>query len=142
MMTLSFIQPLKGAAAMDEMIYNSLVNYYKALELKGYMSHSHAEKLLILIFFRDFVFHDYRGLLTREDYHLIEKALDCLYGTTCLIPYPDYLKMGKLHLGEMTEMAERVKALEDTPVLKLIHDLSQAEETADSDILVMSEDDE
>ena len=26
--------------------------------------------------------------------------------------------MGKLHLGEMTEMAQRVKILEDTEVLK------------------------
>lgn len=126
---------------MDEIIYNSLVRYYHALELKGYMSHSHAEKLLVLIFFRDFVFHDYRGLLTREDYHLIEKALDCLYGSTCLIPYPDYLKMGKLHLGEMTEMAQRVKTLENTPVLKLIHDLTSAEGAIDSDVVVMSEDD-
>lgn len=126
---------------MDEILYNALTKYYHALELKGYMANSHAVKLLILIFFRDFVFHDYRGLITKEDYHLIEKALDCIYGSTCLIPYPDYLKMGKLYLGEMTEMAQRVKTLEDTPVLKLL-DTEDAESNPNSDVLVITGDED
>lgn len=126
---------------MDEILYNTLTKYYHALELKGYMANSHAVKLLILIFFRNFVFHDYRGLITKEDYHLIEKALDCIYGSTCLIPYPDYLKMGKLYLGEMTEMAQRVKTLEDTPVLKLL-DTEDAESNPNSDVLVVTGDED
>lgn len=126
---------------MDEILYNALTKYYHALELKGYMANSHAVKLLILIFFRDFVFHDYRGLITKEDYHLIEKALNCIYGSTCLIPYPDYLKMGKLYLGEMTEMAQRVKTLEDTPVLKLLNP-EDAESNPNSDVLVVTGDED
>lgn len=126
---------------MDEILYNTLTKYYHALELKGYMANSHAVKLLILIFFRNFVFHDYRGLITKEDYHLIEKALDCIYGSTCLIPYPDYLKMGKLYLGEMTEMAQRVKTLEDTPVLKLLN-TEDAESNPNSDVLVVTGDED
>lgn len=126
---------------MDEILCNALTKYYHALELKGYMANSHAVKLLILIFFRDFVFHDYRGLITKKDYHLIEKALDCIYGSTCLIPYPDYLKMGKLYLGEMTEMAQRVKTLEDTPVLKLLNP-EDAESNPNSDVLVVTGDED
>ena len=126
---------------MNEILYNALTKYYHVLELKGYMANSHAVKLLILIFFRDFVFHDYRGLITKEDYHLIEKALDCIYGSTCLIPYPDYLKMGKLYLGEMTEMAQRVKTLEDTPVLKLLNP-EDAESNPNSDVLVVTGDED
>ena len=126
---------------MDEILYNALTKYYHALELKGYMANSHAVKLLILIFFRDFIFHDYRGLITKEDYHLIEKELDCIYGSTCLIPYPDYLKMGKLYLGEMTEMAQRVKTLEDTPVLKLLNP-EDAESNPNSDVLVVTGDED
>ena len=103
---------------MDNIIYNALSSYYHALEWMGYISNAQTKKLLLLIFYRDFVYHDYRGLLSREDYLLIERALDCLWGSSCLMPYPDYLKMGKLHLGEMTEMAQRVKNLEDTEVLK------------------------
>lgn len=127
---------------MDEIIYNALTSYYNALEKLGYMSNSQAQKLLLLIFYRDFVFNDYRGLISREDYQLIERALNCLYGTTCLIPYPDYLKMGKLHLGEVTELAQRVKNIEDTEVVKLIHDLDNAEGTLPSDVLLYAEEED
>jgi len=106
---------------MDNIIYNALSSYYHALEWMGYMSNAQAKKLLLLIFYRDFVYHDYRGLLSREDYLLIERALDCLWGSSCLIPYPDYLKMGKLHLGETTELVQRLKNIEDTEVLKAMN---------------------
>ena len=127
---------------MDEMIYNALTSYYNALSKLGYMSNDQAQKLLVLTFYRDFVFNDYRGFISKEDYHLIERALNCLYGTTCLIPYPDYLKMGKLHLGEVTELAQRVKNIEDTDVVKLIHDLDNAEGTLPSDVLVYAEEED
>ena len=123
---------------MDNIIYNSLSSYFHVLEVKGYMSWKDMQKLLILCFYRDFCFHDYRGLLSREDYLLIERALDCLYGSSCLIPYPDYLKMNKLHLGAMTEMAQRVKTLEDTDVLKAM-DVETAE---GSDIIILKSDDD
>ena len=57
-------------------------------------------------------------ILKRDEYMLVEKALDCLYGSTCLIPYPDYLKMSKLHLGQMEEIDARLKTIEDTKVVK------------------------
>ena len=123
---------------MNEVVYNALSNYFHALELKGYIPYPQTIKLLVLCFYRDFVYNDYRGVLSKEDYRLIERALNCLYGTTCLIPYPDYLKMGKLHLGEITEMAYRVNTLEETEVVKSI----DAESTDDSDILLVTEDKE
>lgn len=125
---------------MGEILYEALSKYYHALELKGYMSKAHSNKLLILAFFWDFTYNDYRGILSKEDYCLIEKALDCIYGTSCLIPYPDYLKMGKLHLGEITEMAQRVKTLEDTDVVKVMQDLNNVDDTTQSDIYIVSED--
>ena len=127
---------------MDEIIYEASEKYYHALEVRGYMPSTHSYKLLALAFYRDFVYHDYRGLLSKGDYRLIERALDCLYGTSCLIPYPDYLKMGKLHLGEMTEMAQRLKNLEETDVVKVIHNLNDAEDNLDSDICFVAEEDD
>ena len=124
---------------MDEIVYEALSKYFHALEIHGYMSKTHSIKLLVLSFFKDFVFQDYRGILTRKDYCLIERALDCLYGTSCLIPYPDYLKMGKLHLGEMTEMAQRVKTLEDTDVVKVMHDFENAD-NVQSDVMIVTND--
>ena len=120
---------------MDNMVYQSLMSYFHTLEVKGYMSFPQVQKLLVLCFYRDFVFQDYRGILTKEDYRLIEQVLDCLYGSACLIPYPDYLKMNKLHLGEMTEMAQRVKTLEETEVLKAFAGTSE-----DSDIMIVEAD--
>jgi hypothetical protein len=98
---------------MDNILYDALSSYYHALEQKGYMANSHAQRLMLLIFYRDFTLKDYRGLLSKDDYHLIEKALDCLWGSSCLIPYPDYLKMSKLCLGGVTELVARTKAVED-----------------------------
>ena len=121
---------------MDRIIYEAISQYYAALCKLGYYSYDEVFRLLILCFYRDFVFNDYRGRLSRKDYGEIEKALNCLFGTTCLIPYPDYLKMGKLHIGEMTEMAHRVRTLEDTDVLKAF----DADGTGDSDIIITSED--
>ena len=123
---------------MDSIIFNALSSYYHALELKGYMPHSHAQKLLLLIFYRDFVFSDYRARLSYEDYRLIKRALDCLWGSSCLMPYPDYLKMGKLHISETTELATRLKALEETEVLKA----AEPDGTVQGDIIFVSSDEE
>jgi hypothetical protein len=98
---------------MDNYVYNALSGYFQALEKVGYMSNKKQQSLLVLLFYYHLIYHDYRGFTSKKDYHLIEQALNCLYGTNCLIPYPDYLKMGKLKLGEMTEVLSRVKATED-----------------------------
>ena len=121
---------------MDEILYNYLTSYYTALSYTGYEKDSTVYKLLILCFYRDFMLKDYRGILTYKDYKTIEEVLDSFYGTNCLMSYPDYLKMGKLHLGEMTEMATRVKKLEDTSVVKA----RTLEESGDSDIEITEED--
>lgn len=125
---------------MDELVYNALANYFLVLENTGYVPYSQQQKLLVLTFYRDFVYHDFSGLLTRKDYCLIEDALDCIFGSTCLIPYPDYLKMGQLHLGEMTEFAYRLQKLEDTSVLKLVHDGDDT--SVPSDIVIVTADDD
>lgn len=119
---------------MGETVYESLSAYYDALSKLGYMSQDKGNSLLLLSFFNEFVYNDYRGVISREDYRVIERALNCLFGSNCLIPYPDYLKMGKLHLGEMTELAYRVKKLENTEVIKAT-DLS----AEDSDVAIEEE---
>jgi len=113
---------------MGEIVYDALCRYYEVLHKTGYYKYADVKKLLVLIFYWNLVYHDYRGLLSKADYSLIEQALNCLYGSTCLIPYPDYLKMGKLHLGEMTEMAQRIKKAENTKVVKV-----QTEDEQDTD---------
>ena len=135
---------------MDELIYNALENYYSTLSKLGYLSDSQTYKLLVLSFYRDFMFNDYRGFLTEEDYKKIEEALDCIYGTTCLIPYPDYLDIRTknhssgsginintfgLRFGTITEIAQRTRNLEDTNVLKLVKDTPDTVVDPESDIV-------
>jgi hypothetical protein len=122
---------------MDSIVYNAITKYYAALSKLGYYKYGDVFSLLVLCFLRDFVYQDYRGILNKSDYSIIEKALNCLFGSNCLIPYPDYLKMGKLHIGEMTEMAHRVKTLEETEVLKAFDGNDE-----NSDIMILSDDSE
>lgn len=129
-----YIKQLSNVDVMGETVYESLSAYYDALSKLGYMSQDKGNSLLLLSFFNEFVYNDYRGVISREDYRVIERALNCLFGSNCLIPYPDYLKMGKLHLGEMTELAYRVKKLENTEVIKAT-DLS----AKDSDVTIEEE---
>ena len=103
---------------MERIVYNTLCNYFHALEVKGYMPNKDSQKALVLSFYWDYIYNMPGHLLKRDEYMLVEKALDCLYGSTCLIPYPDYLKMGKLHLGQMEEIDARLKEVEDTKVIK------------------------
>ena len=125
---------------MDNIVYNAIKGYYDAITKLGYYKYGDVFSLLLLCFYRDFVYNDYRGIISREDYHEIERALNCLFGTSCLIPYPDYLKMGKLHIGEMTEMAHRLQALEDTKVLKA-GVLEDSEDTLNSDVILIQGED-
>lgn len=129
------MQQSRSVDVMGETVYESLSAYYDALSKLGYMSQDKGKSLLLLSFFNEFVYNDYRGVISREDYRVIERVLNCLFGSNCLIPYPDYLKMGKLHLGEMTELAYRVKKLENTEVIKAT-DLS----VEDSDVTIEEED--
>ena len=117
---------------MDNIIFNSLTHYYTALSKLGYYKYGDVFNLLVLCFINDFVYQDYRGVLSKGDYNTIEKALNFLFGSNCLIPYPDYLKMGKLHIGEITELAQRVNNLEETEVLKSFETTSD-----DSDIMIV-----
>ena len=122
---------------MDELVYDSLSRYYHTLGLKGYVPYPQVYRLLLLIFFNNYVYNDYRGLITAEDYRVIGKALYCLFGSTCLIPYPDYLKMGKMKLGSTTEIITRLKNLEDTNVLKGFD-----ADGASGDIIITTEEEE
>lgn len=103
---------------MDEVVYEALERYFYVLSKVGYVPDDRVRSLLVLSFYKDFVYEDYRGILSRDDYRLIEMALNCLYGNNCLIPYPDYLKMGKLNLGQSTEIVTRIKQLEETKAMQ------------------------
>lgn len=89
-------------------MYNAYSHYFGMLQKRGYYPYKDVYKLLVLDFIYCLLYHDYRGQVKRQDYAVFDRALECLYGTSCLIPYQDYLKMGKLKLGEMAEIISRL----------------------------------
>ena len=125
---------------MEEYVYSAVTNYFETLKKLGYCSYTTVRSLIVLLFYYHLLYEDYRGYVSCEDYKLIEKALNCMFGTNCLIPYPDYLKMGKLKLGAIAEIAQRVKNLEDTDVLKLMH--NPEEQEIETDVMIVSGEEE
>lgn len=76
---------------MNEFVYNALNRYFSALEKVGYYRYADIQKLLILIYLNELIC-DKDLHIPENDYLIIHRALACLYGSSCLIPYPDYLK--------------------------------------------------
>ena len=66
--------------------YESIIRYFTTLSQLGYKSYCDTEKLLTLIFIQEYL-KEYQYYITEEDYNNICKATECLYGSTCLIPY-------------------------------------------------------
>lgn len=100
---------------MVDNVYNSLHKYFTSLSNTGYVKNKEVNKLLVYISIQELLDNDFRGLVSAEDYELINKALYCLYGSTCLIPYPDYYSNKNnriMYIGSYSELAHRVSELE------------------------------
>lgn len=81
---------------------HSVDNYFSALSQFGYKKQSDIDKLLILLFIEEILTGEMRFFVTEEDYRSIDNALNCLYGSSCLIPYPQYINDDSL-FGTMGE---------------------------------------
>lgn len=77
-------------------VSNSLKSYFNALTQFGYKKQADVDKLLAYIFIEELLTGEMRFFITEDDYRLIEKALNCLYGSSCLIPYPKYINEDSL----------------------------------------------
>lgn len=74
---------------LTDFTYNSIKRYYTTLSNYGYKSYKDVNKLLILLYL-DWIFTGpFQSYITDEDYKILSTALYSLYGTTCLIPFPD-----------------------------------------------------
>jgi len=95
-------------------LFNSLSKYFNHLQNTGYFSQKNVNKLLAFSLIEEFL-HDCQGYLDSGDYLDINKALSCLYGSTCLIPYPNYYNPNTkrtMFIGSCSQLARRVEELE------------------------------
>lgn len=79
---------------MDNLVYESLNRYFTHLGNVGYTKQAEIYKLLFLITLQELLDGDFKELISEKDYEEINKALYCVYGSTCLAPYPDYYSKG------------------------------------------------
>lgn len=104
-------------------IYDSVYRYFTTLANKGYVKQSEVNKLLLYTLLGELLNNDFGWCIPEEDYTLINKALYCLFGSSCLIPYPDYYSTFNNHTmsGKMYGLTyrsencnKRLDALEKT----------------------------
>jgi len=98
---------------MDDLLYNSCLRYFTSLADFGFKNEMDVKKLLFYVYIQELV-NTTSVVISKEDYKHIESALYNLYGTTCLIPYPDYCKDPmSAHLGDIAELSARVTKVEE-----------------------------
>ena len=101
---------------MGNITFNTLSKYFTNLANTGYRKNSDVMRVLLLSHINKLLNNDFRGFITEEDYKKIERALYCLYGSSCLIPYPDYYNTKNqrvMYNGSMSELAYRVIKAEE-----------------------------
>ncbi len=74
----------------DDILFESLQNYFSTLKYYGYVKDNDVSKLLILSFFEEILAGKYDVDVTEGDYNDIRVALNCLMGSNCIIPYKKY----------------------------------------------------
>lgn len=114
---------------MDNIVYNALIKYFSTLENLGYIKDKDVNKVIFLCLIEEFIYNDFRGCINEQDYRDIERALYKIFGTSCLVPYPNFCSsngMNNLHLGDISELSHRVqkteeeiKNIKDTKVVKV-----------------------
>lgn len=79
------------AVEISNQVFDSMGAYFNTLTQLGYKKQSDLDKLIIYNFIEEMLTGDMRFYITESDYRSIEQALSCLYGSSCLIPYPQYI---------------------------------------------------
>lgn len=76
---------------MDKIIYDTLVKYFHTLSIFGYRNYEDVYKLIFLIWVQDVVNSAFSEYITEEDNRIIQRSLNCMFNSSCLISYPEQL---------------------------------------------------
>lgn len=113
---------------MDNVVYTAISRYFNMLSKFGYVNYDEVYNILYLILIRDFIYNYFYGYITEDDYRYIERSLYCLFGKSCLIPYPEYLTMNNLNLGSISELAYMIKKNKED-ISTLIDNINEIKKT-------------
>lgn len=70
-----------------------LENYFNILSQTGYYKYPSVYKILVFLFIDDILNTEMNTFITEDDYKLMVDILECLYGSECLIPYPEFKEL-------------------------------------------------
>lgn len=74
--------------AMDELMYDTLIRYFKTLAHTGYKSYDVVFKMLVMDFIYEITHTELRYYITNEDIKLMRDLLYQFFGSTCEISFP------------------------------------------------------
>ena len=74
---------------MEEYINTSIERYFNTLSHTGYMPYSDVYKLIVIMFVDELLNGEYKRFVSDDEHTVIHKSLYCLYGSSCLTPYPE-----------------------------------------------------
>ena len=74
--------------AMDELMYDNLIRYFKTLAHTGYKSYDVVFKMLVMDFIYEITYTELRYYITNEDIKLMRDLLYQFFGSTCEVSLP------------------------------------------------------
>lgn len=74
--------------AMDELMYDTLIRYFKTLAYTGYKSYDAVFKMLVMDFIYEITHTELRYYITNKDIKLMQDLLYQFFGSTCEISFP------------------------------------------------------
>lgn len=109
---------MAAVVELSDNVFTSLESYFKVLNSVGYFKSSGVNKLLVYAFIEELLTGPLRVFVSQDDYKTIQEALNCLYGTNCLIPYPEFANVDDLY-GHIFSDGFLRNALMETKDLKV-----------------------
>lgn len=109
---------------LDKLVADSLDRYFTVLGSVGYTPDFNVNKLLLLQFIQEFL-QEYQGYITESDYNVIERILQCLAGTSCLIPYKEYQLISQPVSGVFNMKITENRILRQTEVTRSLRLVNQ-----------------
>ena len=104
---------------LEEIEANSVIRYFNTLTKFGYKSYNDVYKLIVLLFIEDLTSSDMSIYINEEDYKHIQNMLYCLFGNSCLIPYPEFISDSSV-MPIFNSSSLRIK--EDGAIIRITQD--------------------
>lgn len=70
----------------NKSIYEALSSYFNTVSKVGYMSYKEVNKVLLSIYLNKILNNSYYNYITEDELKTINNTLNCIKGTSCLIP--------------------------------------------------------